>query len=536
MKSLVVLVLCAWVAACGHDHDHGGAASHDDHGGHGHGDHGGHGHGGDDDELPAQAVTEWTARSELFMEYAPFVVGSESRFLAHVTVLDGFAALLEGEVTVTLAMQDGTRQQARADAPARPGIYIPTITPERAGECTLTVEIAGPVLTDRFDAGPCRVFADRAAAEAALAGEDDDGGGTIGFLKEQQWVIEFGTAEVAARELQPSVTVNAEIRAMPGRHAELTAPVEGRVSLVDPLPQLGTRVEKGDLLAQIQPTAAVVGNAGTLRADVAAARAEHTAAIALRDRLTRLVADQAVPQRRLDDAEVAVEVAQARLSAATTRLAAYNASASGGAARQAGAFKVRAPISGTLIDILVTEGETVSAGEKLFEVIDLERVWVEGRVYEPDVPRLERAGAAWFTVEGRDTVFEIDALRGKLVTVGNVIDPRSRTVRVVFELDNPETLLRVGQYAQLGVATGPAASALAVPESALLQEGGQWVAYVQVDGEAFERRVVRTGVRSRGWVQVVSGLVAGEHVVTRGTYDVKRAASASDAPAHGHAH
>jgi multidrug efflux pump subunit AcrA (membrane-fusion protein) len=458
-------------------------------------------------------VTEWTAKSELFMEYAPFIVGAESRFLAHITVLDGFGALLEGDVTVTLTMKGGAAQVATASRPTRPGIFIPTITPKTAGECSLTVEIRGNALVDSIDAGPCRVFPDRAAAEAALGGDDGDDG-SIQFLKEQQWVIDFGTAPVGPRELQPSLTVNAEIRTMPGREAHLTAATVGRVSLADPAPTLGADVAKGDLLAQIQPTTSVVGSHGALRADVDAASAEYAAATAQRDRLARLVADDAVPRRRLDDAEATVKVTKARLSAATTRLAAYNASASGGTSKRAGAFRVRAPIGGTLVDVFVTEG----------------------KVYEPDVPKVETATTAWFTVEGRETVFEITERTGKLVTVGHVIDPRSRTVNVVFELDNPGAVLRVGQYAKLSVATGPAVSVLAVPESALLQEGGQWIAFVQIDGEGFARRVVQTGIRSRGWVQVLGGLADGEHVVTRGAYDLKRAASAGDAPAHGHAH
>ena len=107
---------------------------------------------------------------------------------------------------------------------------------------------------------------------------------------------------------------------------------------------------------------------------------------------------------------------------------------------------------------------------------------------------------------------------------------------MVFEVDNTARLLRIGQFASLTVAAGEPVTALAVPASALLQEGGQWIAYVQAEGESFERRVVRTGIQSRGWVEVRGGLEQGERVVTTGAYDVKLAASAGGAPAHGHSH
>jgi RND family efflux transporter MFP subunit len=178
----------------------------------------------------------------------------------------------------------------------------------------------------------------------------------------------------------------------------------------------------------------------------------------------------------------------------------------------------------------------VTAGDLLFSVIDLDRVWVTGRVFESDLARIDDASAAWFRVEGRDELYEIGGDNGRLVTVGSVIDPKTRTVPVVYEVDNRDRKLLIGQFATITVATGKARAALAVPEAALLQDGGQWIAYVQSGGEEFERRVVRTGLRSRGWVEVRGGLASGERVVTTGAYDVKLAASAGNAPAHGHAH
>lgn len=504
-----------------------GQGHHDDHGGGHHDDHTG-------DELPAQSVTVWTARSELFAEYPPLVVGTESTFLAHVTVLEGFTPLDAATVTVRVTMADGSVDQARVEAPARPGIFTPAITPGRAGDCTLALEIAGPSLTDRIDAGPCRVFADAASARAAAAEHADTG--RVSFLKEQQWVIDFATVAAAPREVQAGIRVNAEIRAVPDREVRLTASTAGRVALPTPVPIIGSAVTRGQLLASIQPMVAAAGNLGALSADVDAARAELTAATSQRDRLAALVAQDAVPRRRLDDAEAALSVAEARLAAARTRIASYRASASGAARAGAGAFRIRAPIAGTLVAVHATQGETVNAGELLFEVIDLDRVWVTGRVFEADLAALERAPAAWFQVEGRDDVFELGAGAGELVTVGSVIDPRTRTAPVVYEVDNSARQLRIGQFATLTIATGKPVTGLAVPESALLQEGAQWIAYVQVEGESFERRLVRPGVRSRGWVHIESGIAAGERVVSTGAYDIKLAASASDAPAHGHSH
>jgi cobalt-zinc-cadmium efflux system membrane fusion protein len=83
---------------------------------------------------------------------------------------------------------------------------------------------------------------------------------------------------------------------------------------------------------------------------------------------------------------------------------------------------------------------------------------------------------------------------------------------------------------------GVAREVLAVPETALLRDAGRWVAYVQLEGEAFERRLIEPGERAGGWVEIVGGLAAGDRVVTAGAYQVKLAAAGGAVPGHGHAH
>ena len=86
------------------------------------------------------------------------------------------------------------------------------------------------------------------------------------------------------------------------------------------------------------------------------------------------------------------------------------------------------------------------------------------------------------------------------------------------------------------IATGAPRKALAVPDAALVDDGGRTIVYVMVEGEAFERRPVRLGIRANGWVEVLDGVAAGERVVSPGAYEIKLASSAGSVPAHGHAH
>ncbi len=511
---ITVTLVAALCAGCGGDkhegHDHAAA-----------------------EELPAVAVTVWAERTELFMEYQPLIVGRESRFAAHVTAMPSFAAVTSGSVTLTLAYADGERITRTADAPTNPGIFRPNITPTKAGPCTMTMSVAGPQVTEAFAVGPCAAYADEAAARAAMADEAEVPG-RIAYLKEQQWKTEFATVVVAERELQDGVRATGEIRAAAGRDARLGAPAAGRVTLIEPTPLLGTAIARGQVLARVAPPIAAGGDRATVVADVRAGQAEVEAARAAVARAERLIADQAAPTRTLDEARTRLEIAEARLAGGRGRLAELDRSAGGGGGGRS--FQVRAPIAGTLVAIEVASGESVEEGQSLLTVVDLDRVWLVASVFEPDVPKVEGARGAWFTIDGYDEPFVVDDRTGRLITVGRVIDPRTRTVPVIFEVDNAAGRLRIGNFTRVLIATGPPRRALAIPESAIVDDAGAAVAYVMVEGEAFERRPLRLGVRSNGWVEVIGGVAAGEHVVTRGAYEIKLMSASGAVPAHGHVH
>lgn len=513
-----IAILSTLVAACGHSHDDG--------------DHG-HAHGNAAPELPGQSVTTWAQRTELFMEYAPLIAGKETRFAAHVTEMPSFKAVTAGSASVALKFAGGTTETATADAPTDPGIFRPKLTPKQSGACELVVSVKGPQVTETFSAGKCQVFPDEATARKAL-GEEEEPRGRISFLKEQQWKTDFAVVAVAERDLQDGVRASGEIRPIAGREAKIAAPVSGRVELATPAPLLGMPVKPGMALAAIAPRAAAGVDRATLAADVAAMRAELEAARAELARAQRLVADQAAPAKLVDEAKTRAAVAEARLAGASGRLAQFEASATGGGGGRR--FELRAPIEGTLVAIDVATGETVEEGRLLFDVVDLSLVWLVARVFEPDVPRVEGATKATFTIEGYDAPFAIEGDRGKLVTIGRVVDPKTRTVPVIFEVDNRDGRLRIGNFTKVAIATGAPRTALAVPESSVIDDAGKAVAYVMLEGESFERRPLRLGIRSNGWIEVLDGVARGERVVSKGAYEVKLSAASGAVPAHGHAH
>lgn len=517
-RSTCVLFLCA--AACGHRHDDA----------HGHAEKGGPGEAA---ELPGQSVTLWTERTELFMEYQPLIVGKETRFAAHVTEVPSFKAVTAGSATITVTIAGAAPLDGSVEEPTTPGIFRPAVTPTKPGKCELKFAIKGPQLADAFAIGPCEVFANAAAARAALK-EEPAPPGRITYLKEQAWKTDFATVAVGERDLQEGVRATGEIRPVAGKEAQLTAPSAGRVSLVEPAPLLGMPVKRDQVLATITPRVSGGTDRATLASDVAAAEAEAAGARAALARAQRLVAAQAAAPKTVEEATTRLTIAEARLAGARGRLDQFEAGARGtGGGR---VFQVRAPAEGTLVSIEAASGQGVEEGQRLFTVIDLDRVWLVANVFEADVPRVEGARSAWFTIDGYEQPFTVDASNGKLVTVGRVIDPQTRTVPVIFEVDNTPGKLRIGNFTKTVIATGAPRKAIAIPDAAIVEDGGRSVAFVMVEGESFERRPLRLGIRANGWTEVLDGVKTGERVVTRGAYEVKLASSSGAVPAHGHAH
>jgi multidrug efflux pump subunit AcrA (membrane-fusion protein) len=116
------------------------------------------------------------------------------------------------------------------------------------------------------------------------------------------------------------------------------------------------------------------------------------------------------------------------------------------------------------------------------------------------------------------------------------LDVDTRTVPIIYELSDPDPRLAIGQAVTLRVFISATTEAVTVPESALVDDAGQPVVFVQVGGESFERRPVRLGNREAGHVQILGDLVAGERVVTRGAPLIRLAALSPQVPAHGHTH
>jgi cobalt-zinc-cadmium efflux system membrane fusion protein len=522
---LIAAVLCSCT-----EHSHSGDESHE------------HGKSGatKGPEVPGLSVTKYQNGLELFMEYPAFVVGQPSPLVAHFTDArdpNGFRVVKAGRVTAVLRLDDGTETQFLAEKPMRDGIFKPEVKPAKAGEATLTLKLEGPQIAGTVEVGKVTIHATVAAAVAAEAPEPV-GEKAVPFLKEQQWKTDYATALVELRVLQGGVRATGELKAVPGQAAELSAPVAGRIPIGVRVPFLGQPVKKGEVLVQVVPTSVASGSdLASVELEASRARAELGLSERELTRMQDMFAAKAIPEKQVDGARVAREVAAARLVAADRQLALYRGTQTGTAGGgNASSFELRSPVDGVVFFADVMPGAVVDVGRKLVSVVNADRLWLEAKVFESDAPRVESSPGASFTVSGFEREFTIDGQNGRRVAVGAVVDRATRTVPVIFELANSEHSLKPGMFARVTLFTGATVRGLAVPESAVVDDHGKPTVFVMEGGESFFKRAIRPGVRSGGFVQVLDGLKEGDRIVTRGAYEMKLSTATGAIPEHGHQH
>lgn len=497
---------------------------------HAHDDHGS----GEEPEM-AQ-ITVWTGPYEIFAEHAAPVAGARTKFLVHLTDLRTGEPPDAGALPFLLR-QGTTVAEPPPVAPTRAGIYQPELVFPRPGDWQLALRLPVEGTNAAIELGTIQVHADRQAAEQANLPEQPEG---LSFLKEQQWKVQLRTAPAARRPLVERVRLPARVQAKPGTRTTVTAPVSGQLQAAPglPLPEPGRRIEAGQLLALLKPNfSEAAAKVAEAQAEFSAAEAALTQARATYERTQKLAAEQAKSPRELQEAELVFVSARARHAAAASLLATFQPVV-GNSSGTPLLMELRAPIAGVLNAIAAGPGDVVAAGQPLFTVLDPETVWIEARVPEVNVPALGAARNA--AIELPDEQHRLRPLTGtgggRLVALGLEVDAATRTVPLLYELPNPAGQLRVGQQVTLHVETATAQAALAIPYSALVEEGGWFVAYVQLAGETFEKRELRLGIRDGEWVEVRSGLSEGERVVTRGAYAIRLSNATGAIPAHGHAH
>ena len=481
----------------------------------------------------AGVITQWTDKTELFMEYPELIVGQEATFAVHLTRLSDFQPISESEVEFVFSSQRGNEGSLTETEVQIPGIYGPDVIFERAGRYDLTIVIQGMV-ADTLQVNGIPVYS---SAEDVPAAHEEEDPNLISFLKEQQWKIPFATQKVGRHTLSESVDAHGELKPVQSREVIVSAPFSGIIlsSANQSLPVEGQYISKGMSLIQLNPS--IQSSDGENYAQqFINAQSQLSLAKKNLERSKRLYEKEAIPEVELEKARIEYRQALTQFQTIneiaqidTSTIETYSDSES------SYRFEMKAPISGTVLESYIRPGMQVNAGEPLLRIADMSKMWLNVHVPAAERTAIQNPEAAVFYVQGNEKMYGMDEVNGRLLSLGKQVDPQTRTLSMIYEIENKEGL-QSGLFVTAEIDTDQKENVIAIPESALIEEEGSYVVYVHVAGESFEKRAITTGIKNRGWMEVTSGLEEGEHIVTTNAYQVKLASLSSEAPAHGHSH
>ena len=379
--------------------------------------------------------------------------------------------------------------------------------------------------------------------------------GCGGAEKEKEPVVSVQTTPAARGPIEQ--TVSAEAVVFPLEQAIVAPKITSTVKKFHV--QRGTRVKKGQLLAELENadlSAAAQSSQGDFEQaeasyattvgaglpqqiqkaelDAAAAKSAFDAQQKVYDSRKDLFQQGAIPRRDLDSAEVALVQARSQNEQAQRQLADLQRlgreqalkSAHGSLASSEGKYRaaeaqlsysqIRSPIDGVVTDRPLYEGDLATANQPLLTVMNTSRLIAKAHIPQSVATTLKVGNAAELIVPGLD-----DAVTGRVSLVSPALDPGSTTIEVWVEARKPDPALRPGMTVQVSMVAKTAKDAIVVPTAAVFKnsEGAEYVLVAGTDDKAHQKPV-QAGIRNAELTQVISGISAGDPVITTGGYAV----------------
>ncbi len=338
-------------------------------------------------------------------------------------------------------------------------------------------------------AAPTAASGARPSEPASPGSEPIAGAVTLDAARRQ--ALGIRTDSVHVRELSTSVRVPGRVAFDEARQADVTMKFGGYVRELM-VNVTGRPVQRGQVLFTVYSP------------ELWSAQQEYLEA------MRSAAADRANPGLGATSSDLA-RAARERLELWDLSPADIDAIASSG--RPRAAFPVRSPASGVVMEKSVVAGSAFMPGQVLFRIAQLDPIWIIASVQQSDL-RLVRPG---MSANILDPYASSGARHGRVAFVYPAIDSVTRTGEVRIAVANPGGQLQPGTFVDAEL-VAPVVRQLAVPESAVLPTGERYVVFVDLGDGRLAPREVRLGQRANGFYEVLSGLTAGDIVVTSGNF------------------
>ncbi len=355
-------------------------------------------------------------------------------------------------------------------------------------------------------------------ASACSKGHSEEGGDKSGDEGARDFVrfnpgsapLDFIKVEAVAETAgATSVTLPGRVSFDEDHTQRVASPIDGRA--VSLLAKLGDKVRAGQPLIELSSP-----NVGQLQADAQKAMSDLSLADKAMERVHKLQAEGAVADKDVSQAENDYHKAKSDSARTTAQLKSLGVSPTDPAV----AVALRAQIAGIVVERNVLVGQEVRADQatSLITVSSLDSVWVLADAYEQDLSLVAEGDAVTIRVPA----YPAETFPGKVGHVGEVVDPATRTVKIRCLVDNKSRKLKPEMFARVDVLNAAGHKLMLVPAQAVLNDGDKSIVIVASEGNVFRSRRVEVGPETEGKVRILSGLHAGEKIVTDGAIFMKR--------------
>ena len=304
---------------------------------------------------------------------------------------------------------------------------------------------------------------------------------------------------VAFQAIERHIVAPSAVEAEPTRLAKIAPPLTGRI--VKLFVHFGDAIKAGAPLFTIDSPDLVAAQSDYLKAMSAIAQAERNVS-----RQKDLVDHGIGAQRELEQAQTDRDTAKSELDRSATRLRLLGVDPG----NVAGPLTVRSPIAGRVIELSTAPGQYQNDPASILMIVaDLSNVWVTANIQEKDIRRVHQGDDAVATFNA----YPGESFAGKVLFVGDLLDPETRTIKVRIAFDNPESRLKPGMFATVSFHS-QAVRELVVPVASVVIVGDKSHVFFETGPWEFERRPVEVGDQIGDRFIVTKGLEAGQRIVT----------------------
>jgi len=373
----------------------------------------------------------------------------------------------------------------------------------------------------------CGQKGELAPSEAAQKPKEKDSASTITIDHDAQQKAHIAVVTVEAKDVTQDLTAAGKLTVNEDQTWRIGAIASGKIE--DLTARVGDSVRAGQVVGRIHSHEVHEIRAAYQQASVELERARSAEAYAkrLRDRAQRLFELKAGSRQDVETAETELRNAQAAIQKAETErakervhltdilhISVDDSTASHGPEDDVPIFS---SAGGVVLERKATIGSVVNAGDELFTLSDTRSLWMIAAANEVDLSKLRPGQAVRIEVRA----YPDREFSGRILQLGEQLDPTTRTLQIRILVPNPQGLLKPEMYATTRVPQVGKRAVLLVPEEAIQDINGVPAVFVRRSPTEFEPRAVKTGRHMNGDAEITDGLNAGDAVVVKGSFLLK---------------